>query len=129
MQNFNTAEVDYALGFPAAHSSTLSSYPATAMGAGARPSSAVLVPTPAASSKGASRKSPKLWPKRSANALPVNAPAMTYEEWSGFSLSSVEDFSKMHEDFGKEVRELIADWSRRGHDGDVVREENLIDFG
>ena len=40
-----------------------------------------------------------------------------------------DDFSKLHEDFGKEVRELIADWLRRGQDEEVVYEENLIDLG
>ncbi|XP_047464306.1 sesquipedalian-1-like [Mugil cephalus] len=124
MPNFNTSEVDYASSaYPAGRSSTLSSYPP---GAG----SGVLLPNPAASSsKGASRKSPKLWPKRSANTLPVGAPALACEDWSGLSFSAAEDFCKIHEDYGKEVKELIAEWARRGRGGDVVPEENLIDFG
>ena len=81
------------------------------------------------SSKTASKRSPKLWPKRSANVVPVNTPALPLGEWSGVCFSSQEDFSKLHDDFGKEVKELIADWSRRGRGDDVVQEENLIDFG
>uniref|UniRef100_A0A671YKD7 Sesquipedalian n=1 Tax=Sparus aurata TaxID=8175 RepID=A0A671YKD7_SPAAU len=115
-------------GFPAAsclsgQTSTLSSFPA--QGAGAGPMLQALT----VSSKTASKRSPKLWPKRSANVVPVNTPAPPLGEWSGVCFSSQEDFSKLHDDFGKEVKELIADWSRRGRGDDVVQEENLIDFG
>uniref|UniRef100_A0A671YN80 Sesquipedalian n=1 Tax=Sparus aurata TaxID=8175 RepID=A0A671YN80_SPAAU len=103
--------------------STLSSFPA--QGAGAGPMLQALT----VSSKTASKRSPKLWPKRSANVVPVNTPAPPLGEWSGVCFSSQEDFSKLHDDFGKEVKELIADWSRRGRGDDVVQEENLIDFG
>ncbi|XP_036936935.1 sesquipedalian-1-like [Acanthopagrus latus] len=117
-------------GFPAAsclsgQTSTLSSFPAQGAGAGPGP----MLQAPTVSSRTASKRSPKLWPKRSANVVPVNTPAPPLGEWSGVSFSSQEDFSKLHDDYGKEVKELIADWSRRGRGVDVVQEENLIDFG
>lgn len=117
-------------GFPAAsclsgQTSTLPSFPAQGAGAGVGP----MLQAPTVSSRTASKRSPKLWPKRSANVVPVNTPAPPLGEWSGVSFSSQEDFSKLHDDYGKEVKELIADWSRRGRGVDVVQEENLIDFG
>lgn len=38
------------------------------------------------------------------------------------------DFNQLHEDYGKEVKELIVMWSKKGHGGANVQEENLIDF-
>lgn len=61
--------------------------------------------------------------------MPVTASPPLMREWSGVCLGTKEDFGKLHEDFGKEVKELIADWSRRGQGGAIVQEENLIDFG
>lgn len=58
-------------------------------------------------------------PKRKANAV---------EEWLEVCSSTKEEFGKLHEDFGKEVKELIADWSKRGR-ADEAGGENLIDFG
>ncbi len=61
--------------------------------------------------------------------VPVNTPAQPLGEWSAVCFATKEEFSKMHEDFGKEVKELIADWLKRGRGDEVVQEENLIDFG
>lgn len=80
-------------------------------------------------SKTASKRSPKLWPKRSTNAVSGNTTPAVMREWSGICSGTKEEFTKLHEDFGKEVKELIADWSKRGQGGAVVQEENLIDFG
>ncbi|XP_053269642.1 sesquipedalian-1 [Pleuronectes platessa] len=89
-------------------------------------SSGPMLLTPTISSKTASKRSPKLWPKRNANVVPINAPAPPMGEWSAMCL---EEFSKLHEDFGREVKELIVNWSKRGQGGEDVQEENLIDFG
>ncbi|XP_028287055.1 sesquipedalian-1-like isoform X2 [Parambassis ranga] len=123
MLNFSTAGAEY----PSASLSALTSHPAAVAGPSLGPNP--LLRSPAASSKTASKRSPKLWPKRSANVVPVNTPALPVGEWSGVCLGTMEEFSKLHEDFGKEVKELIADWSKRGHRGVVVQEDNLIDFG
>uniref|UniRef100_UPI0037E96150 sesquipedalian-1-like n=1 Tax=Semicossyphus pulcher TaxID=241346 RepID=UPI0037E96150 len=129
MPNFNTAES----GFPAASlsqkTSTLPSFPSPVAGAGLSPSSSPMLLAPTASSKTASKRSPKMWPKRNANVVPINTPAPPLGEWSGVFLGTKEEFSKLHEDFGKEVKELIADWLKRERGDEAVQEGNLIDFG
>ncbi|TKS89855.1 hypothetical protein D9C73_023984 [Collichthys lucidus] len=129
MPNFNTAEAGYPAASLNAQGSTLPSYLAPGVGAGPGLSSNPMLQAPTVSSKSASKRSPKLWPKRNANVVPINTPAPPLGEWSGVCFSTREEFSKLHEDFGKEVKELIADWSKRGRGDEVVQEENLIDFG
>ncbi|XP_035514985.1 sesquipedalian-1-like [Morone saxatilis] len=129
MPNFNTAEVGHPAACLSAQISTqLSSFPAPGVGAGPGLSSNQMLQALTISPKSASKKSPKLWPKRNANVVPINTPALPLEEWSGVCFPK-EEFCKLHEDFGKEVKELIADWSKRGQHDEVVQEENLIDFG
>ncbi|XP_008302293.1 sesquipedalian-1-like [Stegastes partitus] len=131
MPNFSTAQVEYPAPFMNTQAATLSSYPSPAVAAGPGLGSSPLLQAPNVSPRSASKKSPKLWPKRSANVVPINAPApaRSMGEWSAMCFSTKEEFSKLHEDFGKEVKELIAGWSRRGNDGEVAQEGNLIDFG
>lgn len=69
--------------------------------------------------KSAGKRSPRLWPKRHAHVTPINGPAPPPGEWT----EPTEDFSKMHEDFGKEVRQLMAEWRKRGQslpEGDLI---------
>ncbi|XP_070783526.1 sesquipedalian-1-like [Enoplosus armatus] len=129
MPNFNTAEAGYPAACLSTQTSPLSPYPAPGVGAGPGLSSNLMLQAPTISSKSASKRSPKLWPKRSANVVPINTPALPLLEWSGVCLGTKEEFSKLHEEFGKEVKELIADWSKRGRGDEVAPEENLIDFG
>lgn len=129
MPNFNTPELGYPAASLSAQNSMLTPYVAPVVGAGPSLSSNLTLKAPTVSSKSASKRSPKLWPKRNANVVPINTPAPPMGEWSGVCLGTKEEFSKLHEDFGKEVKELIADWSKRGRGGEVVQEENLIDFG
>ncbi|XP_029311643.1 sesquipedalian-1-like [Cottoperca gobio] len=126
MPNFHTPEA-----YRSAQSSTLPSFPAAAAGlaAGASLSSNPLLLAPTISSRSANKRSPKLWPKRSANVVPVNTSAPPLGEWSGVCSGTKEDFIQLHEEFGKEVKELIAGWSKRGQGDDLVEGENLIDFG
>ncbi|CAG5906821.1 unnamed protein product [Menidia menidia] len=125
MPNFSTTAADQPGACLSQRTSALSLYMSQA--AGARPSQ-LLQPQAVPSSRAASKKSPKLWPKRSANTVPASGAALPTMEWSGFRLGTQEDFSKLHEDFGKEVKDLIVDWSRRGRAGEVVQRDNLIDF-
>lgn len=128
MPHFNTAEV----GYPSSYHGTqmsMHSYPAISLGVGTGLNSSAMLQPPAISSKTSSKRSPKLWPKRYANTEPVNASPPLMREWSGICLGTKEEFSKLHDEFGKEVKELIADWSKRGQGDAVVQEENLIDFG
>ncbi|CAN9509216.1 unnamed protein product [Ophioblennius macclurei] len=122
LPNFSSAQANYpgASSF-SARTSTLPSFPNTALGA-----APALGPNLMLSAR--SKKSPKLWPKKSANVVPVNTPALHFGEWSAISFDK-EDFSKLHEDFGKDIKELIAEWSKRGQAVGNVPEENLIDFG
>ncbi|XP_074476374.1 sesquipedalian-1-like [Sebastes fasciatus] len=131
MPNFNTAETGYPAAFQSTRSSTPPAYPAAAVAvaAGTSLTSNQMLLTPTTPSKSASKRSPKLWPKRSANVVPVNTPAPPLGEWSGLCLSTKEEFTKLHEDYGKEVKELIADWSKRGRGEEAVEGGNLIDFG
>lgn len=125
MPNFNIpAEAGYSAAL-----STQASVPGAGPVAGPGLSSSQMLQAPTMTSKSASKRSPKLWPKRSANVVPINTPAPPLGEWSGLFLGTQEEFIKLHEDFGKEVKELIADWSKRGRGDEVVQEENLIDFG
>lgn len=126
MPNFNTE-----LENPAASSraSTLSSNPASSVGSRASLSPSQTLQPSTISSKPTLKKSPKLWPKRNANVVPINTPAPPLGEWSGVFSGTMEEFSKLHDDFGKEIKELIADWSRKRLGDKVVQEENLIDFG
>ncbi|KAL6474903.1 hypothetical protein MHYP_G00159430 [Metynnis hypsauchen] len=81
------------------------------------------VPPPSAKHFG--KRSPKLWPKRHAHVMPLNGPAPPLGEWS----EPTEEFSKMHEDFGKEVRRLVAEWQKRRRETTTVPVEDLIDLG
>ncbi|KAK2820362.1 hypothetical protein Q5P01_023321 [Channa striata] len=126
--HFSTAEAGYSASYQSSHMPTLHSYPGVTVGIGSGLSSTSALQTLSASPKTASKRSPKLWSKRNANAAPSN-PAPPMREWVGICEGTKEEFTKLHEDFGKEVKELIADWSRRGRGDAAVQEENLIYFG
>ncbi|XP_007572865.1 sesquipedalian-1-like [Poecilia formosa] len=92
-------------------------------------SNQMLQPSNISAARAFSKKSPRLRPKKNSNLPPVSTPALLMLEYSGLSLEPQEDFSKMHEDFGKEVKKLIADWSRRRGGDEPALEESLIDLG
>lgn len=105
-----------------------SSCPALGLGAGAAQSSSLMLQAANTSPKSAGKRSPKLWSKRNPSVVPINDPGPPLVEWPAAFPSTKEEFSKLHEDFGKEVKKLIADWSKKGQP-EVVQEDNLIDFG
>lgn len=121
--NFNTSEAGHPAHYLSTQTSPLSSYPALGVGAGAGLSSNSMLQALTVSSKSSSKRSPKLWPKRNANVVPINTPAPPLGEWSGICLGNKEEFSKLHEYFGKEVKKLIADWSKRRRGDGVVQED------
>ncbi|KAG7507287.1 hypothetical protein JOB18_029972 [Solea senegalensis] len=123
MPHFHTTEA----GFSAASQITQTSTLPVNVAPGAMAAGASL--TPNLPSKTATKRSPKLWPKRSTNVVPINTPAPPMGEWSAACFEAREEFPKLHEDFGKEIKKLISSWSRRGQAGEDVQEENLIDFG
>lgn len=76
----------------------------------------------------AAKRSPMLWSKRNANAVSTNDPGPPLVDWPAAFPITKEEFCKLHEDFGKEVKVLISEWSKKGR-AEVAPEENLIDFG
>ncbi|XP_068161757.1 sesquipedalian-1-like [Antennarius striatus] len=125
MPNFNTAET----GYPVTTFSAQPLCPAPDVGSGPGLSSVPTAQSPTVSSKPAYKRSPKPKPRKNASAVPLNTPEMQFGEWSGVSFGTQEEFIKLHEDFGKEVKELIADWSKKERGAEFVEEGNLIDFG
>ncbi|XP_013869411.1 sesquipedalian-1 [Austrofundulus limnaeus] len=106
--------------------STAASYSAQVLGAGAPLSSNPELQVP---NRSANKKSSKMWPQRTSDMVPVGTLAQGLGLGLGLGLVSEDDFMKLHEEFGKEIKELIADWSKKKHGGGFVQEENLIDFG
>ncbi|XP_077357777.1 myosin regulatory light chain 2, skeletal muscle isoform X1 [Festucalex cinctus] len=105
--------------------STLTRHPAGAAAAGA-----IAVPTlqtPAAPFKSTVKRSPKLWPKKTAHLTPIHGPAPPAGDCAAACSDTREDFSQMHDSFGKEIKELVADWSSR-RAGRETLDENLIDL-
>lgn len=128
MPGSSTAEAPYSAVWRSPGTSTLPPYLGPGVGAGLSSATSQRLQAPTMSPKTASKRSPKLWPKRNANVVPVNGPAPPWGGWSAVESGTKEEFSKLHQEFGKEVRELIADWSKKGQGAEVV-EEDLIDFG
>ena len=109
--------------------STLLQNPGPGVGTAPSVGSLQMLQAPPISSKMASKRSPKLWPKRNANVMPVIGHAPPQGDWSVVGSETMEDFGKLHEEFGKEVKQLIAERLKKGHGAEVVEEEDLIDFG
>ncbi|KAL0984482.1 hypothetical protein UPYG_G00142080 [Umbra pygmaea] len=118
----NMEKTNHSLTWLKTGASTFLQYPGSGIGARHCSSTNQMLKAPPISSTSANKRSPNLWPKRNANVAPINGPAPPQGDWS-----VIGSFSELHEDFGKEVKELIAAWSRRGKED--VQEEDLIDFG
>ncbi|MED6251143.1 hypothetical protein ATANTOWER_023397 [Ataeniobius toweri] len=130
MPNFHSAGPNYPTTSPSTNISIRSTFAGQCVGPGASLSSnQMLQPSNISAARAVSKKSPKLWPKKNSNMVPVRTPALPMFECSGLYLDPEEDFIKLHEDFGREVKKLIADWSRKRGGGEVGLEETLIDFG
>ncbi|NP_001291122.1 uncharacterized protein LOC105012966 [Esox lucius] len=79
-------------------------------------------------SKVTSKRSPKLWPKRNAHVTPINGPVSAYGEWPQVDIDPLEDFTKLHEYYGEEVKQLRAEWLKRRQEGENYLEKDLIDL-
>ncbi|KAI4887707.1 hypothetical protein NFI96_025028, partial [Prochilodus magdalenae] len=91
-------------------------------------SATLQAPTVPVPIKNANKRSPKLWPKRNAHVTPLNGPAPPHGEWSLVCFDPLEDFSKLHEYYGNEVKQVRADWLRSKREKEGHVEEDLIDF-
>ncbi|XP_066498755.1 sesquipedalian-1 [Hoplias malabaricus] len=92
-------------------------------------SAALQGPSGHAPIKTAYKRSPKLWPKRHAYVTPLNGPAPSLGEWPPVCFEPLEEFSKLHEYYGNEVKQLRADWLRSKREQEGHIEEDLIDLG
>ncbi|KAJ7989544.1 hypothetical protein DPEC_G00305640 [Dallia pectoralis] len=79
-------------------------------------------------SKVTNKRSPKLWSKRNAHVTPINGPVSTYGEWPQVDIDPLEDFTKLHEYYGEEVKQLKSDWLKRRQEKDKHFEVDLIDL-
>lgn len=107
---------------PSSSQSNFSSSSAPVLGPGLSAGS-MLQPSAAISTKPSPKRSPKLR-KKAINAASAQPSALFFGDWAGVSSDSPEDFTKMHEEYGEEVKKLISRWAKRRPDG----EEDLIDF-
>ncbi|KAG7492197.1 hypothetical protein MATL_G00011950 [Megalops atlanticus] len=88
-----------------------------------------LLQAPSASTKPANKRSPKLWAKRHAHVTPINGPTPPPGEWPLVGSGTLEDFRELHEHYGREVKDLRADWLQRKQEEEGKPDEDLIDFG
>ncbi|XP_053473594.1 sesquipedalian-1 isoform X1 [Ictalurus furcatus] len=75
------------------------------------------------------KRSPKHWPKRNAHVTPLNGPAPKYGEWPLVGFDPMDEFVKLHEFYGNEVKQVRADWLKKKQQEAGHIEENLIDLG
>lgn len=79
------------------------------------------------SPKSAEKRSPNLWPKKNAYLESTNDLGPPLVDWPAAFPIIKQEFCELHEDFGKEVKVLISEWSKKGLPA-VAPKENLIDF-
>ncbi|XP_028311268.1 sesquipedalian-1 isoform X2 [Gouania willdenowi] len=77
---------------------------------------------PPTSTKVVSKKSPKLWARRNAHVTPLNGPVPLYAEWPLVGLDPANEFIRLHEHYGLEVKKAREEWLK------VRVEEDLIDL-
>ncbi|TRY98234.1 hypothetical protein DNTS_035201 [Danionella cerebrum] len=78
--------------------------------------------------KATNKRSPKLWPKRNAHVTPLNGPA-PFGEWPVVGFDPLEEFSKLHEYYGNEIKQIREDWLKKKRRDMGCAEEDLIDLG
>ncbi|XP_035614371.1 sesquipedalian-1-like isoform X1 [Oncorhynchus keta] len=102
--------------------------PGPARREGGSHSASNVLQAPPIPSKVINKRSPKHWPKRNAHVTPINGPAPPYGEWPQVDFDPLEDFTKLHDYYGEEVKQLRADWLRRRQEEEEHLEEDLIDL-
>ncbi|XP_042361492.1 sesquipedalian-1 [Plectropomus leopardus] len=75
------------------------------------------------------KKSPKLWHRRNAHVTPINGPAPSYGEWPLVGFDPLEEFSKLHDYYGQEVKKVREEWLRSRRAEEEHSDEDLIDLG
>lgn len=75
-----------------------------------------------------------VWLRRNTAITPLTGPAASNGEWPS-SLSPLDDFRKLHDYYGEEVKKVRAEWLERRGEGEEEEEEeqrgeeDLIDLG
>lgn len=75
------------------------------------------------------KKSPKLWLRRNALVTPLNGPATLYSEWPLVDFNPLEEFSKLHDYYGQEVKKAREEWLRSRQAEEEHSDEDLINLG
>lgn len=78
--------------------------------------------------RSANKRSPKHWSKRNAHVTPLNGPAPQYGEWPLVGFDPMNEFAKLHEYYGNEVKQVRADWLKKKQQEAGHIEEDLIDL-
>ncbi|XP_029997801.1 sesquipedalian-1 [Sphaeramia orbicularis] len=93
-------------------------------------SAGTVLQTPSFHTKAMARKSPKLWHRRNAHVTPLNGPAPLYGEWPLVDLDPLEDFRKLHDYYGQEVKRVREEWMRsRQEEEEEDSDQDLIYLG
>lgn len=90
-------------------------------------SASAVLQAPPKPTKAVAKKSPKLWPRRNAYVTPLNGPAPPYGEWPLVGSDPLQEFSKLHDYYGQEVKKAREEWLRgRRPQEDEHRDGDLI---
>ncbi|XP_013764505.1 sesquipedalian-1 isoform X1 [Maylandia zebra] len=92
-------------------------------------SASTLLQAPSIPAKVVAKKSPKLWTRRHACVTPLNGPAPLYGEWPLVGFDLFEDFSKLHDYYGQEVKKVREDWLKSRQKEEDHTDQDLIDLG
>ncbi|XP_069021644.1 sesquipedalian-1 isoform X1 [Embiotoca jacksoni] len=92
-------------------------------------STSTVLQAPSIPAKVVSKKSPKLWPRRNAYVTPINGPAPPYGEWPLVGFDPLEEFSKLHDYYGQEVKKAREEWMRSRQTEDRRGNGDLINLG
>lgn len=101
----------------------------TAVREGRSFSASTVLPAPSTPTKAISKKSPKVWHKRNAHVTPLNGPAPSYGEWPLVGFDPFEDFSKLHDYYGQEVKQAKEEWLKSQQAEEEHSDKDLIDLG
>ena len=95
-------------------------------------SASTIQQAPSIPAKVVAKKSPKLWTRRNALVTPLNGPAPSYGEWPLVGFNPLEEFSKLHDYYGQEVKKAREEWLRSRRVEEEQEEHSdgdLIDLG
>ncbi|XP_039979786.1 sesquipedalian-1 isoform X2 [Xiphias gladius] len=93
-------------------------------------SASTVLQAPSIATRAVPKKSPKLWTRRNPIVTPLNGPAPSYGEWPLVGLDPLEEFSKLHDYYGQEVKKAREEWLRsRQAEEEEHSDGDLIDLG